>query len=82
MSIGYVALHAMAAKYNEPVGVTRPPELKLHAACFILARLVLIAWFGAFIAACVVVSKPGACLRGSSTCQIQLVDVVASLLAL
>ncbi|CZR56515.1 uncharacterized protein PAC_06404 [Phialocephala subalpina] len=81
MSIGYVTLHGVAAKYNEPVGVTRPPELRLHAACFILARLSLVGWLMEFIAACVVVSKPSACLSGSSTCHIMLADVVASLVA-
>ncbi|KAE8447849.1 hypothetical protein EG329_010078 [Mollisiaceae sp. DMI_Dod_QoI] len=81
MSIAYVILHSIAAKYNDPVGVTRPPELRLHAACFIVARLALVAWFSAFIAACVVISRPDVCSSGSRTCQTQIADVVASVLA-
>lgn len=82
MSIAYVVLHSIAAKNNDPVGVTRPPELKLHAACFIVARLALVAWFMAFVAACVVISKPNACLVDRVVCQTRIVDVVVSLLAL
>jgi hypothetical protein len=72
----------MAARYNEPVGVVRPPELKLHAACFILARMLLVFWFSTFIATSVVLSKPNVCMRGTSDCQLQIADIVCSIIAL
>jgi hypothetical protein len=82
LSILYLALHAVAAKYNEPVGVVRPPELKLHAACFILARMLLVFWFSTFVAALVTLSKPHACMTGSRDCRLHVADVVSSILAL
>jgi hypothetical protein len=74
--------HAFAATYNEPVGVVRPPELKLHAACFILARMLVVFWFSTFIAAMVTLSKPNICMKGSRDCQLQVADVVSSIVAL
>lgn len=82
MSIIYVLIHGVAAKYNDPVGLIRPPELKLHAACFILARLALVFWMVAFITACVVVSKPNACMSGTLACRLQIANVVASIVGL
>ena len=72
----------MAAKHNEPVGLVRPPRSRLHAACFILARLALVFWMVVFFTACAVVAKPGACLTGSRTCKLQIADVVASIVGL
>jgi len=81
LSIIYIFFHAIAAKYNEAVGVVRPPELRLHAACFILARVVLVLWLVAFIAGCVVLSKPQFCYNGNRDCHFEIVDIVASILA-
>jgi len=82
MSIIYIIFHGVAAKYNDPVGVVRPPEMKLQAACFILARLAMICWLIAIIVACVVVSKPKMCMRGTQTCKLQVAEIVAFVLAL
>lgn len=82
LSMTYLIFHAFAATYNEPVGVVRPPELKLHAACFILARMLLVFWFSTFIAAMVTLSKPNICMKGSRDCQLQVADVVSSIVAL
>ncbi|PVH76528.1 hypothetical protein DL98DRAFT_574314 [Cadophora sp. DSE1049] len=79
MSIIYVLVHGVAAKYNDPVGMVRPPELKLHAACFILARLALVFWMVVFFTACAVVSKAKACMSGSQACKLQIADIVASI---
>lgn len=79
LSIIYVLIHGVAAKHNEPVGLVRPPRSRLHAACFILARLALVFWMVVFFTACAVVAKPGACLTGSRTCKLQIADVVASI---
>ncbi|KAL2062895.1 hypothetical protein VTL71DRAFT_5967 [Oculimacula yallundae] len=79
LSIIYVLVHGFAAKYNDPVGMIRPPELKLHATCFILARLVLIFWFVEFVTACAVVSKPDNCLSGRKACSLQIADVISSI---
>ena len=82
LSITYLIFHTTAAIHNEPVGVVRPPELKLHAACFIVARLALICWFATFIAASVTLSKPKVCVEGTRNCRLQVADVVASIVAL
>ncbi|PMD21661.1 hypothetical protein NA56DRAFT_658739 [Hyaloscypha hepaticicola] len=82
LSITYLIFHAFAATYNEPVGVVRPPELKLHAACFILARMLLPFWFSTFIAAMITLSKPNLCMKGSRDCHLQVADVVSSIMAL
>jgi hypothetical protein len=62
--------------------VVRPPELRIHAACFIVARLVLVFWVITFIAACSVVSRPAACLKGTLSCKLQVADVVTSNVAM
>lgn len=82
MSILYILVHGVAAKYNDPVGMVRPPELKLHATCFILARLALVFWMVSFIAACAVLGRPKACLSGTQACKLQVADVVASIVGL
>jgi hypothetical protein len=82
LSILYLIFHAIAAKYNEPVGAVRPPELRLHAACFILARIALLLWFSTFVAASVILSRPKVCMTGTRDCHLQIADVVASIMAL
>jgi hypothetical protein len=82
LSIFYLIFHAIAAKNNEPVGVVRPPKLKLHAACFILARIVLVFWFSTFVAALVILSRPKICMVGTLYCHMHIADVVASIVAL
>jgi hypothetical protein len=62
--------------------VVRPPELRIHAACFIVARLVLVFWVITFIAACSVVSRPVVCLKGTLSCKLQVADVVTSNVAM
>lgn len=81
-SFTYIILHGVAAKQNDPVGVVRPPELRLHAACFVVARIGLVMWFVAFISAVTVVSKPDVCASESGDCKMQLADVATSILAL
>ncbi|KAI9047300.1 hypothetical protein LZ554_008748 [Drepanopeziza brunnea f. sp. 'monogermtubi'] len=80
ISVVYLAFHGLAARYNDPVGVSRPPERKLHATCFIVARLGLVFWIASFIASLVVVATPNACLAGSNACKLQIADVIASVL--
>ena len=75
-------LHFVAACHNEPVGIVRPPELRLHAACFIVARLGLVLWIIAMIASSVVASRPNVCRNGGRDCKASLVEVVMSSLAL
>jgi hypothetical protein len=83
ISYAYLILHGVAAKYNDPVGIVRPPELRLHAACFVIARIGLVMWFVAFISAVTVIAKPEVCASESGLdCSMQLADVVASISAL
>jgi hypothetical protein len=77
-----VLLHILAACYNEPVGIVRPPELRLHAACFIAARLGLALWIMAMIASSVVASRPDVCRIGGRDYKSQMIEVVMSSLAL
>lgn len=81
-SFSYIILHGIAAYYNEPVGVIRPPEVRLHAACFIIARLVLLLWIIAMIASSVAAGKSHVCKVGGSDCKIQIVDVFMAVLAM
>lgn len=78
----YILLHAVAAYHNEPIGEARPPEKKTHACCVIIARLALVSWLVAIIASAVVVGKPLICVKGSKDCRLQVLDLVASNLAL
>ncbi|CZT50791.1 uncharacterized protein RSE6_11843 [Rhynchosporium secalis] len=80
LSTTYVLIYGLAAWYNDPVGIIRPPELKLHATCFILARLALVFWFVSFVAACAMAGKPNVCLSGTRACSLQIADVVASII--
>lgn len=67
------------------MGVVRPPELRLHGACFVVARLGLIAWFAGFIGSCVVLSKSGICVVGKGgeiVCRTRVLGVVVSGLGL
>ncbi|KAK0130255.1 hypothetical protein ONS96_000778 [Cadophora gregata f. sp. sojae] len=79
VSIIYIIVHGVAAKSNDQVGAVRPPQLKLHAACFILARLALVSWVVAFFTACAVASKSTACTSGTHKCKLQIADIVASI---
>lgn len=72
----------MAAVDNEPVGVIRPPVLRIHATCFVVARLALLAWVITMIASTVVISKSSICRKGTRDCTLQILAVVASTLAL
>lgn len=85
-SISYGIVHGVGAKYNEPVGVVRPPVLKLHAACFILARIALVLWILAMISSCVAVSRPTVCKIGNgfdgADCRPEIIGVVISNIAL
>ena len=75
-------LHFLAACRNEPVGILRPPELRLHAACFIIAKLGLGLWIMAMIASSVAASRPDICRTGGRDCKPLLIEVVMSSLAL
>jgi hypothetical protein len=78
----YVLLHSLAAIRNHPVGPTRPPESKLHASCFIVAKIALVLWIVAIAPSCILVSRPDVCLKGTIDCKLLLLDVVASSSAL
>ncbi|KAH8649631.1 hypothetical protein BGZ60DRAFT_550991 [Tricladium varicosporioides] len=84
-SISYGIVHGVCAKYNDPVGVVRPPVLKSHAACFILARIVLVLWILAMILSCVAVSRPTVCKIGNgfdgADCRPEVIGVVISNIA-
>ena len=82
VSFLYILLHFLAALSNEAVGVVRPPEIRLHAFCFIVARLAFVAWMIAVIASSITVSNASTCLKGSRDCKLQVLDVVASTVAL
>lgn len=60
----------------------RPPEKRLHAACFIVARLGLVGWIVSLIASSVVAARRDICRSGGRDCRGQLVEVVMSGLAL
>lgn len=62
--------------------MVRPPELGIHASCFIMARLAIVGWMVALIATSVVAAKTSSCLKGSRHCKLQILDVVGSSLAL
>ncbi|TVY18765.1 hypothetical protein LARI1_G002918 [Lachnellula arida] len=81
LGISYVLLHFIAACRNEPVGIVRPPELRLHAACFIFARLGLAVWIIVMIFSSAVASRPSICKNGGKDCRTTLVEVVMSSLA-
>ena len=67
---------------NEPVGMVRPPEIRIHGYCFIAARLALVSWAIALIASSIEISKATACMMGTRDCTLQILDVVGSSLAL
>ncbi|TVY33184.1 hypothetical protein LOCC1_G007934 [Lachnellula occidentalis] len=81
LGISYVLFHFLAAYRNEPVGIVRPPKLRLHAACFIFARIGLVLWIITMIVSSVVASRPNICGNGGRDCRTILVGVVVSSLA-
>ncbi|KAF4612828.1 hypothetical protein G7Y89_g15545 [Cudoniella acicularis] len=80
-SISYISLHIVASKHNDPVGIVRPPVLRLHAACFIIARLALVVWIMAMIASIVALSRPAMCIKAAIDCRSEIIGVVISNLA-
>lgn len=82
LSFVYILLHAIAACSNDPVGETRPPECKIHACCFIVAKISLMLWIIAIIVCAVVVGKPGLCERDVKDCRLHVLELVTSNLAL
>ncbi|PQE24194.1 s-adenosylmethionine decarboxylase proenzyme protein [Rutstroemia sp. NJR-2017a BVV2] len=77
-SVLYLLLHLIAAIKNTPVGIVRPPESRLHAYCFIVARVALVCWLASIIASSVVVSKPNVCRPGTRDCRLQTAGIVIS----
>ncbi|PQE33757.1 S-adenosylmethionine decarboxylase proenzyme protein [Rutstroemia sp. NJR-2017a WRK4] len=77
-SVLYLLLHLIAAIKNTPVGIVRPPESRLHAYCFIVARVTLVCWLASVIASSVVVSKPNVCRPGTRDCRLQTAGIVIS----
>ncbi|RDW88313.1 hypothetical protein BP6252_00345 [Coleophoma cylindrospora] len=77
-SVFYILLHGAAAYRNHPIGPSRPPVNKVHALCFIFARLGLLAWVVAIIANAAVVSKPNICQGGGKLCRLQVIDLTIS----
>ncbi|QSZ34516.1 hypothetical protein DSL72_006110 [Monilinia vaccinii-corymbosi] len=57
-SLLYLILHFIASIKNEAVGFVRPPESKVHAYAFIVARITLVCWMLSIITTSVIVSKP------------------------
>ena len=78
----YIILHVRATLKNEPVGVVRPPEIRLHGYCFVTARLALVAWTIALVVLAVAISKLTEHLRETRDRNLQILDVVGSSLAL
>ncbi|KAH8592824.1 hypothetical protein B0O99DRAFT_689374 [Bisporella sp. PMI_857] len=81
ISIIYIAFHIRAADSNEPVGTVRPPVIRVHAMCFIVARVALLFWLITIVLSCIVVAKPSLCLVGSNTCKLQIGGLVAATFA-
>ncbi|RDL40948.1 uncharacterized protein BP5553_00927 [Venustampulla echinocandica] len=81
LSMSYVVFHIFAMMDNDPVGIVRPPVLRLHAACFIVARLALVMWIIAMIASIVEVSRQNICMSGGRDCKVAVVNVTISNLA-
>lgn len=81
ISIIYVVLHGIAAKYNDPVSEVRPLDRKLHAVCFILARLALVCWMIDLVATCVMVARPDAG-QARNARRTQIAELVASIIGL
>jgi cadmium resistance protein CadD (predicted permease) len=78
-SMVYVALHLTAAASNEAIGLVRPPVRRLHAICFLVARLGLLLWILALVLGSIFFVKmpPASNFRA-----LQLVAIVASGLGL
>lgn len=57
--------------------------MRIHASCFVVARLGLVTWFGGFIGSCVVLSKSGICgVEKEVVCNTRVLGVVVSVLGL
>lgn len=82
LSLFYLSCHSIAIISNEPVGVVRPPVLRIHAICFIAIRLALLAWLISMITSAVVASKTNVCQTGGRECRFQIVNTAASAIAL
>jgi len=78
-SLAYIIFHLIAAGSNEAIGLVRPPVRRLHATCFLVARLCLLLWILALVLDCVFIVKgwPSSQLK-----IFQAVGIVASGLAL
>ncbi|EMR90041.1 hypothetical protein BcDW1_1308 [Botrytis cinerea BcDW1] len=78
LTIIYLLFHFSATIKNHPVGFVRPPELKLHAYSFIVARVTLVSWMLSIIVSSVVVSKSKVCVPGTTDCKVQIGGLVLS----
>ncbi|KAF7866789.1 hypothetical protein EAF04_005631 [Stromatinia cepivora] len=74
----YLILHLTSSIQNAPVGYVRPPELKIHAYSFIVARVTLVCWMISLIISSILVSKPKVCVPGTKECFVQIGGVVIS----
>lgn len=82
LTIIYLLFHFSATIKNHPVGFVRPPELKLHAYSFIVARVTLVSWMLSIIVSSVVVSKSKVCVPGTTDCKVQIGGLVLSCVGL
>lgn len=55
----YTILHGVAARKNDAVGLVRPPVIKIHGMCFIVAKVALVIWIAALICECVLLRHSG-----------------------
>lgn len=81
-SIVYLLLHILAMFHNEPVGTIRPPVVRVHGYCFVVARIALVLWMIAITISSVALSREKTCMAGCEDCTPSIITVVVANCAL
>ncbi|EPE33808.1 hypothetical protein GLAREA_06821 [Glarea lozoyensis ATCC 20868] len=77
-TIAYILVHVVAAYRNQAVGIIRPPVLKLHGACFIIARINFVLWMITLVLTCVTLSQRAGDTKDRQNLRVESVGVVMS----
>ncbi|CAG8956375.1 hypothetical protein HYFRA_00003757 [Hymenoscyphus fraxineus] len=77
-SILYLLLHLFAMFQNEPVGVVRPPVVRVHGYCFVIARIALVMWMVAITISSVALSREKTCTAEYEDCTPSIIAVIVS----
>ncbi|CAG8979431.1 hypothetical protein HYALB_00013439 [Hymenoscyphus albidus] len=76
MSVGAAQASILAA--NEPVGVVRPPVVRVHGYCFVIARIALVMWMIAITISSVALSREKTCTAEYEDCTPSIIAVIVS----